>query len=488
MPQGATQTNVAEFVREEPVIHKSRLSVCKALAIVGLVFVASRILFYRLALSYWGYNQSYLQMLDPEMLTKHLLQSLFYLHSQPPAMNLLAGLALKWFPLSHPAAMSWLWKLMGLLSAEAMLVLMCDLALPVWLALLTTLVFTLSPESVLYENWFYATYPSISFLVLAAASLARFLRTGRFGWGLAFLLLLALLVVFNSSFQLLWFVAALVLLNWTAPEAMAPLRRASIIVGLLIVSLYLKNWMIVGSFSTSSWFGMNLASMATAHDEFFDRQHLISQGTLSPSAVIVPFSKLSDYGPSAAVGFTGIRALDTATKADGSVNFNNLAYVKIAQVYGHDARWMLLHRPGVYLASIGRTFVNHLQPASDYGILDTNRGQIVWWNWLYDSVLLVRRTGEVQISLVFLVGFPLLWGLSLAWLWRRYKADTVFGSVELTVLFMTMTIMYVTAVAVFFNYTENDRLRAPVDPYYLVLAAFFGWRLARFFREGRDPS
>jgi hypothetical protein len=53
---------------------------------------------------------------------------------------------------------------------------------------------------------------------------------------------------------------------------------------------------------------------------------------------------------------------------------------------------------------------------------------------------------------------------------------------------MAMTILYVTAVAVFFNYTENDRLRAPVDPYYLVLSAFFAWRLTRFVRERREPS
>jgi len=101
MPKGATQTDVAEFIGAEAVTRKPRLSVGVALAIIALVFVASRILFYRLEIYFWGYNQSYLQMLDPEMLTQHLWQSLLYLHSQPPGMNLIAGIFLKWFPLSH---------------------------------------------------------------------------------------------------------------------------------------------------------------------------------------------------------------------------------------------------------------------------------------------------------------------------------------------------------------------------------------------------
>ena len=488
MPKGATETGIAAFVRTDSASGKSRLSLRTALAMVAAVFVASRILFYRLEIYYWGYNQSYLQMLDPEMLTGHLWQSLFYLHAQPPALNLIAGLALKWFPLNHPAAMSWPWKAMGFATAAAMLVLMCDLALPVWLALLVTIVFMLSPESVLYENWFYATYPSICLLALGAMSLARFLRGGRFGWGVAFLGLIALLIVANSSFQLVWFVAALVILNLAAPRRMAPLRRASVIIGLLIAALYLKNWVLFGSFSTSSWFGMNLASMSTAHDDFGDRERLVKDGTLSHSALIVPFSKLSDYGPGVAAPLTGIRALDVASKADGSINFNNLAYVKLAQQYGKDARWIILHRPRVYLASLETTFTNQLQPASDYGILDTNRGRIVWWNRIYDRALLVRPAGEVSISLVFLVGFPLLWASSIVWLWRDYKTRGTLGVEGLVILFMTSTILYVTAVAIFLNFTENDRLRAPIDPYYLVLATFLGYRLAHFLIERRKPS
>jgi len=269
---------------------------------------------------------------------------------------------------------------------------------------------------------------------------------------------------------------------------MASLRRASIVVGLMVFALYLKNWVIFGSFSTSSWFGMNLASMGTAHDDFGDRERLVKDGTLSPSALVVPFSELYRYGPRITAPSTGVRALDVVSKADGSINFNNLAYVKIAQAYGKDARWIIVHRPRVYLASILTTFKNQLQPASDYGILDTNRGRIVWWNWLYDRALLVRPADEVNISLVFLAGFPLLWVASLVWLWRGYMTKGSFEVEELVVLFITITALYITAVAVFFNYTENDRLRAPIDPYYFVLAIFLGYRLARFIVGKEEPS
>lgn len=142
----------------------------------------------------------------------------------------------------------------------------------------------------------------------------------------------------------------------------------------------------------------------------------------------------------------------------------------------------------MYRDSILRTFQNQLQPASESGILDTNRGHIAWWNWLYDRALLVRSAGEVSISLVFLVGFPFLWVSSLAWLWRDYKINGTLDVEGLVVLFMTTTILYVIAVAVYFNYTENDRLRVPIDLYYLVLAVFFGCRVVRFVERRWSPT
>ena len=75
-------------------------------AVIVAGFLASRIAAYaagiRLAPDpltwYWQY-------IEPALLKERLLESLFYLHSQPPLFNLFIGLALKAFPASYGTAL-----------------------------------------------------------------------------------------------------------------------------------------------------------------------------------------------------------------------------------------------------------------------------------------------------------------------------------------------------------------------------------------------
>jgi hypothetical protein len=453
-----------------------------AFALIILVFVVSRIVFYQLIIRYWGFNEAYPQALSITMLTLHLLQSLWYQHTVPPLLNLVAGLTLKWFPLDHPDVQHRLWMALGLLGSVGLLSLLIDLELPLWLATLVTLVYMVSPEYVLFENWFYVTCPSMCLMILAAASLARYLRTGRKSWGVAFLLFLAAPITLNATFQIEWFIAIIAGLYYLAPSRFRRLRTVAVAITLAVSILYFKNLILFGTFTTSSYFGMNLATMSTMHEDFGERERLVKDGTLSRFALLDVWAPLKDYGPDVLMPHTGVLALDAVTKDDGSPNMNNLAYIAISRAFGRDARWVILHRPLVYLRSLLTTVVATLEPGGDYGLVEPNRVRIPRWNALYEWPLLTRQAGNVRMSFLFLIGFPALWIISAQWL-RMHGGASEFDVDELMIALMLACILYVTAVVVVLNSVENDRARAPIDPYYLVLTVFFGYRLVRWLRS-----
>jgi hypothetical protein len=73
-----------------------------ALAVIVAVFVASRIAAYAAGIRFDADPLTwYWQYIDTVLLKERLLESLYYLHSQPPLFNLLLGVTLKAFPTSY---------------------------------------------------------------------------------------------------------------------------------------------------------------------------------------------------------------------------------------------------------------------------------------------------------------------------------------------------------------------------------------------------
>src|SRR5262245_29773894 len=64
-----------------------------------LVFAVSRLLYAVLGVSYQVHPPAGLaQILDVQLLRTRLLESIYYLHSQPPLFNLFLGALVKYFP------------------------------------------------------------------------------------------------------------------------------------------------------------------------------------------------------------------------------------------------------------------------------------------------------------------------------------------------------------------------------------------------------
>ncbi len=118
-----------------------------------VAFVVSRVRYYlagvRFDASPLGY---YLQYIDPPLLQDSLLESVFYLHGQPPLFNLFLGVVLKLFPSSYLLAFAMIYMGLGLTLLLTTYAVLVRTGVPVWLGAVIALVFYANPVTILYEN------------------------------------------------------------------------------------------------------------------------------------------------------------------------------------------------------------------------------------------------------------------------------------------------------------------------------------------------
>lgn len=441
------------------------------------------------------------QFLDPELLRGRLLESLAYLHIQPPLYNLFLGLGLK---LGGAQAVWLIWACYlaaGLALYEGLYWLMRRLDVPARIALAASTLFMASPSFILYEHWLFYTFLLASLLMTAAAALALFLRNGKTGQAAVFFGLLFVLAGMRSLFQLPYFVVVAAALWLFRPQRRRQVLVAAAIPALLILALYAKNWIVFDRFSTSTWLGMNFWGMVSRDLPPAERDRLVADGVLSPVAQIERFAPVDAYdralqtGPAPAAA----PALTDERKSTGTVNYNHYAYLHISEAYLQDATAVLRHYPRAYLIGVAKGWFNYFRSSSDYVFLEFNRRHMTRVNNLYDGVLYLKlpydlsdipwlplhmdptgETGERSVYLLLLVGLPVafVYGLWTAWRSRALSLEQ-----RLLVLFLCFNIGYVALVGNLMEVGENNRFRFTTDAMTLVLAALLAARLGRGLRR-----
>ncbi len=326
----------------------------RAAAILASIYIAERALLVLLGIRFntealdW-----YWQVLDIELLRDRLLESLTFLHAQPPLFNLMLGCCLKAGPSTGPEILHGLYLALGLVLAMTLLGGLVELGWPERTAILAVSAVALTPGWIVYENWLFYDFPVVVLLAVAVVALLRFARTDSgvdFGVFFGAVVLVALT---RSLFHLVW------LAGCSACLLPAVRRRRPRIVVLflplfVVGSVYMKNTVLFGFFGPSSWLGMSLDKMVTARIEPGQRRNLVAAGELSPFAVVPPFSPLERYEEASGVRFpdSPIPALGRRTKENGQPNFNHLGFVEISARCRRDALVAVRRFPGVYMRSV----------------------------------------------------------------------------------------------------------------------------------------
>lgn len=463
----------------------------KVISFITMVFLASRVIYYLLGVRFMtllGW-----QTLDLNLLKNNLAQSIVYLHSQPPMLNLFLGILLKIFNDKWTLAAHLIFIILGLVLSISLYLLAQRLgASKIW-SLGISLFFIINPASILYENLFFYSYLMAVILGIAALFLHKFISQWRLRDGITFFSLGALAILTRSLFHPIWFLGtALLLLIIFKEKYQRKLILASLIIPLLVIGCwYGKNIYLFGVTEGSSWAGMNLAhiTMGTLSQE--EKEGLVQKGVLSQVSLMGPFLPQSQCEKIFPVKETGIKVLDQ----DG---MNSICYIPASKQLLKDSVNLILYQPMAYIKSVIIAYYIYFLPSSNYSFIALNRLQIDSFNRIFNTVMYGKIFGDEKINASltmhsilnlewFVIGLYLLITIfvikeSYNFFVKKYKLKPEYIA---TLLFMYGTILYVMIIGNFLELGENHRFRFMTDPLFFVLA---GIMLFFFFKRRRLSS
>lgn len=459
-------------------------------AVLLLVYAVSRIGYYLLGVRMDARPvKTFFQFIDPELLRHRLMESVFYAHAQPAGFNLYAGIILKLFPERYGAAFHAIHLCLGAEICCLLYFLMRSCGVASWLALVLTCIFSVSPGVVLFENFVTVEYLVVFLLLAAAASLYLFARDGKLSQSVAFFASTGLLALARNHFHLIYLAMVFFALLYVLKQHRRAVCLAGIAPLLLVSGLYLKNWILFGTFSYSTWMGLNLDVITSHQLTPEEARGFVEGGSISPVSLVDLGAPIASYKPYVRVpAKTGIPVLDLEVTSTGVTNFDNPVFFEIQRYYVRDGLWLLRHYPVVYLRSLKKAWFAYFLPTGDFPYFEQNRPRIFGLDRFFNVVFfgqfkdasdrkeLARlEAGGSKLGLVLYTGIFLLAGLPLLWLRSIYAVCTgvrekrIDQPTAILLSFLLFNITYLTAVANFLSSFENNRYRFQVDAFYVVL-------------------
>jgi hypothetical protein len=425
----------------------------------------------------------YMQFLDPALLRTRLLESVFYLHSQPPLYNLFLGLTLK-AAAGHEIAAFWAIYLgWGLTFYLALFALLRRLGVRRSLALALSTLFMASPPFVLYEHWLFYTFPLALLVTASALLLLEALRRGGFWRWTAFFAALVVIAATRSLFHLAYLavIAAGLALVWRRERRQIAL--AALIPFALLFGLYAKNLALFGKFTSSTWMGMSLWTMTARNLPAAERERLVAQGAISAVSLVDRFADPENYPPAyfQVKRFPDVPVLSVLKKGSGFPNYNHQGYIALSEQYLADALAVLRLAPRTFVTGSLRAWFSYFRAGSDnLFLLPAHRAALAIPEAFYDTVFF----GKLPFDLTDIPGLPiytdskghyvylfLVFGLpllALYGLWRAWRGPAE-PATRLVILFLCFNILYVAFIGNALETGENNRFRFMTDGASLVL-------------------
>lgn len=443
----------------------------KEAGLIILLFVISRIIIgvIGIEMDHQALYRNW-QYLAVETLHHDLLKGVWYDHTQPPLFNLLLGVILKISGSSAPLVFSLLFKIITLLNTFLLLRLLKGNAKHKNIPLLFSLIYLLSPATMLFENELFYTSLITLLLLISCNCLVTYQITGKQGKLLGFFLPLALICLTRSMYHLAWLLIPwLFLLVSSRKQKYA---RKTLLACLFFIAIacgwYIKNYMIFGSFTSSTWAGMNIAR------NVFHDAVTTDSGQI---ASIEPFSKISAYNnflpPAPAAAYKGLndRDLLQEMKNDSFINEKHAGYIEVSRQYMQASKQQVMDHPGAYLKNVVQSAIIFFAPATRYPVNEAQARKMKYYDLLYSFNLshLAEGKQERRIALTlsalpkFIIYLLVFFVIFRSWI---QKKQTTFLH-----LFIVYVIGYIFCISSLFEHYENMRFRYEAEPLFLVLAA-----------------
>ncbi len=409
------------------------------------------------------------QALPMDAMVTGFWSSLWNLHAQPPLFNVFGFLLHAVFGAHFLQAMQYIYIVLGALLSGACYPVLAHLTRCRWLALVVALLLALNPPLFLYEAFILYTLPEAFLVVLAVLTVLWHRRTGSVAALAALMLVMNVLVLFRSVYNLALLVPvtlfALVLAGPRWPRMLA----LAVVMSLPAAAWYGKNYAKFGFFGASSWMGSNLWRIVTPNYDPPHLQALAAAGVLDPAAV-----ELRYFDPPAAFqkyGFNATSSVPVLARND----YHNINMVAIARMHQRNAMVMIRRDPAHYLGNAWEAYQRFCSPSYEtkfvlfnYRRMPASHLRVA--EFFYGTPLMARLSqawGLQAYSLYFFL-IPLsLIGLALHAIARcrlRPAAWVGYLRENAVLVFCASLLAYVALIGSFLEYGENCRFKFPVEP------------------------
>ncbi len=435
------------------------------------VFIISRIITFFLgvhlnisALSiYWQY-------LDLETLRNNLVSGVWYDHSQPPLFNLLLGTIFKIGGVYSGYLFELLFKIISLLNGLLLFSIVRRLTRVPYLPLIAGLAYLLSPATLIFEcELFYTTTISL-LLVISVYYLVRFTESDKTRYLFGIIFPMVLLCLTRSVYHIIWFIliVSFLLFYFRKKSSVKNIVLASLTGLVLVSSWYIKNKILFGKLTTSTWIGMNLARNVFHDNEVTDSSRI---------EAYEPFSRIGLYRKFLDTGyenkFRGLNDRDLLQeyKNDTVMNVKEVSYIPVSDLYMKASLDHIRSHPMAYAQNVLQSSVLYFTPGTMYTFAIEPSEKIKYYDILYSFNLTHFAHSKMGRRILLTISaFPkILLYLFVFFIFIRNCIRI--KSIDPYNLFILTTIIFVFGISSFFEHYENMRFRFESEPLFMILAA-----------------
>jgi hypothetical protein len=452
----------------------------KALLLITIGFIISRILFYVAGISFYGnFLKRLWQSIDFELLKSDLFQSLYYSHAQPPLFNFLTGVVLKIFPEHYGLVFHVLFVGLTWLTTLILYMTLRKLHLPSWLCFLASFYYCICPAVVLYENLPSYTCVVVLLITLAVFSFIIFLQQAQSIYWFLFWISMSLLSLTRSSYHLVWLLVLLVLMIiFLKHRKIFSFKKVTLALlpMLMIFAWYLKNFLLFGVFTASSWMGMNMARI------------MPPETTLGN---VGPFKSLKEYtGIKPNQSYAHVMLLHEEVKQKiGYINFYHIDYITVSEQFKKEVLTEIRNKPVLYFKRVMGAFKIYFSPSTHGPFLDKNYRHIK----VYSSIINADFSGYQKFRKDF---FPARNAVPVIFLYILISCFMLYGfrkklfnendlALIFFLVFMVVSSMIISNIL---EYGENNRFRFEMITIILILLAKLSWVILNDFKSRHHHS
>ncbi|MGE0464691.1 MAG: hypothetical protein AB7Q16_25265 [Vicinamibacterales bacterium] len=425
------------------------------------------------------FDLDWMWLADPADLRDRLFETLFYFHAFPPGMDLLTGMLLELGGARPERLAMWLFWALGLVLVNALFALGRAAGLSTRAAFGLALAFALSPPAIYFEHLYLYEWPVATMLCLAAAAFHCAVRNGSTAAWAAFFTLCAAIGLTRSTFHLAWFALMIGAALWAADR---PRRGRALAAAALpsaaVLSLYLKNLLVFGTFAASS-FGPASFHLVTVDRLPRDvRDQWIRDGRLSPFAAVSAYAPPREYArffatPDRPGWPPQVTRLEHV--AVHAPNFNHWWLIEVHRARSADVRRYFRERWFEYPSTVLAGLQDYFGPSTSWhpraglpGAPHAGHREVLGaWETAYNRVMHTLPVAPVGVY----AALPVVWMWTI-WRARALARSGVRGERArgAVLAFLAFQVLYVTAASTMLTFLESARYRFQIEPAIWVLA------------------